>query len=44
MTQQRSNPEGDSAELEETALLVTVTADLAEPVMQADKKGASKRR
>ncbi len=38
MTQQRVNPTGDSAELEETALLVTVTADLGEPVMQAGKK------
>jgi pilus assembly protein CpaC len=44
MNQTRPKRAADSAQIEETALLVTVTANLGEPVMQAEKKVASQPR
>jgi Flp pilus assembly secretin CpaC len=44
LNQRRPKDADDSDSFEETALLVTVTADLGEPVKQAKKKGASIRR
>jgi Flp pilus assembly secretin CpaC len=42
LRQARPGDTADSAEIEEIALLVSVTADLGEPVKQAEKKDASK--
>lgn len=43
LTQSRPKAD-DSAQVEETALLMSVTADFAEPLMQAERKGAANRR
>jgi hypothetical protein len=44
LTQSRPKAEGDSSEIEETALLVSVTANLDEPVKHAEMQRANERR